>query len=167
MLKFRFIVMVLAIVLITSCATSGRVTKVTPDAEDISIVNRHNGSVYVRVAGGKDEFVAPETVAKALVATINKTRVFDGAMLSPDGARYELRVRIADKQHIGFTGGRHRTESQWELRDQAGKTLWSADIDEEGTSAALGGIARVRSAAERSSKAIIITGVKQLGELNL
>lgn len=151
--------------LLAACSTAGRLDKVIPDMADITVKNRHAGSVYVRVAGGDDSFVSTDTFAKALVQGLNESRVFESVSLIGSGD-YELRVMIKGSSKT-FLGGECWTNSRWQLRSNDGKMLWESEIKRSGTSMDFGGAARIRKSAERASRAVIEAGIKALAELEL
>jgi len=160
---FRNILIMLMLLCVTACSMVGRIEKVRPDPDEIVIDFRHSGSVLIRVAGGDDGFVSTETFAQALADSINATGVFETATFS-GSTTYELRVMILDEDHSGL-GYDHWTSSEWMLRDSDGMEIWRQKIDGKGHAIHFGGADRVRSSAERSSRAVIAAGISELGQL--
>lgn len=155
----------LVLINLTACSMMGRIEEVRPDPANLVVGHRHSGSVIVRVAGGDDQFVSRATFEQALIDSINATKVFESAFLSGT-APYELRVMTLQKTHSVF-GGDHWTSTEWMLRDSSGTEIWRQKIEGKGEAMHFGGTDRLRSSAERSSRAVISEGISALGKLKL
>lgn len=161
----KTISILLLLINITACSMVGRLEEVRPDPANLIVSHRHSGSVIVRVAGGDDQFVSRATFEQALIDSINATKVFESASLS-GAAPYELRVMTIQKKHSTM-GGDHWTSTEWMLRDSNSTEIWRQKIEAKGESMQFGGTDRLRSSAERSSRAVISKGISALSKLKL
>lgn len=137
---------------------------------------QHPQTVSVVTAGGLETNPASRlrltnaTMSEALVAAINKHRVFSRVINGP-GADYVLAVTLVNGDFPSFgVSFTVKAELAWSLKKADGNAVWQEVIKSEGTATggeAFAGTERVKIAMERAVRDNVAQGLAKVAALKL
>ena len=162
--------------ILAGCATPAQQTAMVVDAEAVSVVNRHDGSVDIRVDGGAetDAFGTPQVSNAVMRATVEESLrnagIFEDGVVYEDGD-YQLSIAFMgmDQPLFGLTFN-VEMEIAWQLHEKSGGPVWRKVIKSTGTagfSDAAVAATRLRIATEKAVQANISECINELSGLTL
>lgn len=157
------------------CATPATFEGMVPSTFDV--VQRHPGTVNVKVTGGQETSamwktqISNEAFTQALVESINKTRIFS-KVIQGTGVDYLLLVNIVSIEQPSFGASfTVNLEAGWTLiRADNGVKVWQEAVKSDCTASmgdAFVGAKRLRLATEGAARNNISKGLAKISRLDL
>jgi hypothetical protein len=163
---FRTLVLCVTVGILTGCATASKPEAMV--AAPAETLTRHAQTVAVSTGGGKETSSA--AFAQALIASIEKTKVFS-AVVQGAAANYMLSVAIVSVDQPSFgLSFTVKMETAWTLKKADGSIAWQEVIKAENTattSDAFVGVERLRIANEGAARKSIEAGLAKISKLKL